>query len=222
MKPSTDLKMEIQELNRLLGNVDIYLLDQILKGRFTKDMKILDVGCGEGRNTVYFIQKGYQIFGIDPNETAIQYCRYLAKSLNPGFDGHRFQEGKLEEIPFHAEAFDAIICSAVLHFAENVDNFWQMIREIHRVLKPGGVFWFRMCTGFGGINSPMETLGNGRFHLPDGSERFVFLPEYLERLEEIGFQFMENPKTVLVLDQREMGVFLMEKCPEEDLSTKKA
>ena len=125
--------MEINELNRLLGNVDIYLLDQILKGRFTKEMKILDAGCGEGRNAVYFIQKGYQIFGIDPNDVAIQYCRFLTKSLNPDFDSHRFQIGKLESIPFHADAFDAVICSAVLHFAENVDNFWQMIQEINRV-----------------------------------------------------------------------------------------
>ena len=203
--------MEIQELNRLLGNIDIYLLDHILKGRFTKEMKILDAGCGEGRNAIYFIQKEYQIYGIDPNETAIQYCRYLSKSLRADFDFHRFQVGRLEEIPFHKEAFDALICSAVLHFAENVDNFWQMIHEIHRVLKPMGIFWFRMCTAFGGIDQQMESLGNGRFNLPDGSERFVFLSEYEEKLKKIGFRFVENPKTVHVLGQREMGVFLVEK-----------
>ena len=203
--------MEIQKLNRLLGNVDIYLLDQILKGRFSKDMKILDAGCGEGRNAIYFIQKNYQLFGIDPNETAIQYCRYLAKSIQPEFDTHRFQMGRLEEIPFHSGAFDALICSAVLHFAESVDNFWQMIQEIHRVLKVGGIFWFRMFTAFGGINTQMDALGKGRFLLPDGSERFVFLPDYLEKLEALGFRFLENPKTVHVLNQREMGVFLIEK-----------
>lgn len=205
------MNMEIPELNRLLGNVDIYLLDQILKGRFSKEMKILDAGCGEGRNAVYFIQKGYQIFGIDPNETAIQYCRFLAKSLNPTFDSHRFQAGRLEEIPFHSRAFDAVICSAVLHFAERVDNFWQMISEIHRVLKPGGVFWFRMTTAFGGILEQSQDLGNGKFELPDGSERFLFLPEYVDKLENIGFGFLEPMKTVLIPGQREMGVFLMEK-----------
>ena len=154
--------MEIDALNRLLGNVDIYLLDQILKGRFSKEMKILDAGCGEGRNAVYFINQGYQLFGIDPNETAIQYCRYLSKSLNPAYDSHRFQVGRLEDIPFHSAAFDVVICSAVLHFAENVDNFEKMLSEIHRVLRPGGVFWFRMCTGYGGILSQSQALGNGR------------------------------------------------------------
>lgn len=203
--------MEINELNRLLGNVDIYLLDQILKGRFTKEMKILDAGCGEGRNAVYFIQKGYQIFGIDPNELAVQYCRYLSKSLNPEFDTHRFQVGQLEEIPFHAGAFDAVICSAVLHFAESVDNFWQMIHEIHRVLKPGGVFWFRMTTAFGEILEQSQDLGNGKYALPDGSERFLYLPDYVDKLEKIGFRFLEPMKTVLIPEQREMGVFVMEK-----------
>ncbi|MFC3416452.1 class I SAM-dependent methyltransferase [Algoriphagus hitonicola] len=204
--------MEITGLNRLLGNVDIYLLDQLLKGRFTKEMKILDAGCGEGRNTVYFVNQGYSIFGIDPNELAIQYCRYQAKSLNPDFDVHRFQVGRLEEIPFHDGAFDAVICSAVLHFAENVDNFWQMIREIHRVLKPGGIFWFRMCTGFGGILEKSQPLGGGKYLLPDDSERFVLMPADVDKLERLGFRFLENPKTVLVLEQREMGVFLMEKA----------
>jgi SAM-dependent methyltransferase len=203
--------MEIEVLNRLLGNVDIYLLDQILKGRFTKEMRILDAGCGEGRNAVFFIQKGYQVFGIDPNETAIQYCRYLSKSLNPDFDVHRFQLGSLEKIPFHHEAFDALICSAVLHFARNVDNFFQMISEIHRVLKPKGIFWFRMCTGFGGINSQLQELGEGRYSLPDGSERFVLFPEQLERIQSVGFSLIEAPKTVHVNNQREMGVFILEK-----------
>lgn len=203
--------MEITELNRLLGNVDIYLLDQILKGRFTKEKKILDAGCGEGRNAVYFIQKDYPIFGIDPNELAIQYCRYLAKSLNPEFDSHRFQVGRLEEIPFHAGAFDVVICSAVLHFAESVDNFWEMIQEIQRVLKPGGIFWFRMTTAFGRELEQSQPLENGKYTLPDGSERFLFLPVYVDKLEKIGFRFLEPMKTVLIPGQREMGIFLMEK-----------
>jgi SAM-dependent methyltransferase len=203
--------MEINELNQLLGNIDIYLLDQILKGRFTKEMKILDAGCGEGRNAVYFIRQGYPIFGIDPNEVAIQYCRYLAKSLNPDFDIHKFQFGKLEDIPFHTGAFDAVICSAVLHFASNVDYFWQMISEINRVLKPGGVFWFRMTTGFGGILEESQDLGSGKYLLPDGSERFLLQEEHVDKLGDLGLRFLEPPKSVLVHGQRAMGVFVLEK-----------
>lgn len=207
--------MEISELNRLLGNVDIYLLDQILKERFTKEMKILDAGCGEGRNTVYFINQGFPIFGIDPNETAIQYCRFRAKSLAPDFDIHRFQVGRLEEIPFHAGAFDAVICSAVLHFADNEENFFKMISEIFRVLKPGGIFWFRMATGFGGAAEESIPLDGGKFLLPDGSVRFLLTQAHLDRLEQMGFNHLENPKSVLVHGQRAMGAMTMQKTKNQ-------
>lgn len=174
-------------------------------------MKILDAGCGEGRNAVYFINEGFQIFGIDQNQTAIQYCRFMAKSLDKEYDAHRFQVAGLEEIPFHQSAFDAVICSAVLHFAKDEANFWQMMHEMLRVLKPGGILWFRMTTAFGGILEQSESLGNGRYLLPDGSERFLLDQMKLDRLKELGLEFLESPKTVLVLGQREMGVFVMRK-----------
>ncbi|SFU08409.1 Methyltransferase domain-containing protein [Algoriphagus locisalis] len=203
--------MNISELNRLLGNIDIYLLDQILKGRFSTDMKILDAGCGEGRNAVYFIKQGYQLFGIDQNDTAVQYCRFIAKSLDKEYDTHRFQVAGLEEIPFHQAAFDAVICSAVLHFAQNEANFWQMMDEMLRVLKPGGILWFRMTTAFGGMMEKSQELGGGKYLLPDGSERFLFTQIQLDHLKDLGLDFLESPKTVLVLGQREMGVFVMRK-----------
>ena len=82
--------MEVKELNALLGNIDIYLLDQILKGRFKKDMKILDAGCGEGRNCIYFLNQGYQIFGADANPIAIQMARVYAQTIQKDFDIYRF------------------------------------------------------------------------------------------------------------------------------------
>jgi SAM-dependent methyltransferase len=203
--------MQPSELNRLLGNIDVYLLDQILKNRFSTEMKILDAGSGEGRNAIYFLNSGYQIFGIDQEELAIQYLRFVAKSLNSNYDAHRFQTGQLEEIHFHAGAFDAVICSAVLHFAKSESNFWEMIHEMDRVLKPGGILWFRMTTGFGGILEQSEDLGAGRFLLPDESERFVLQQKHLDRLLGMGFEYLEAPKTVLVIGQREMGVFVLEK-----------
>lgn len=203
--------MQIAELNRLLGNIDIYLLDQILKGRFTPDMKILDAGCGEGRNAVYFINSGFQVFGIDENELAIQYIRYVSKTLKPEYDAQRFQIGKLEEIPFHTSAFDAVICSAVLHFAADETNFWQMMDEMIRVLKPGGILWFRMTTAFGGMKEESQELGGGKYLLPDGSERFLITQEHVDKMQEKGLRFLEVPKSVLVHGQRTMGVFVFEK-----------
>ncbi|MDH3217131.1 MAG: methyltransferase domain-containing protein [Candidatus Krumholzibacteria bacterium] len=47
------------------GEIDIYLFDQILKGRFDKSRRELDVGCGDGRNLIYFMRSGFDVFAID-------------------------------------------------------------------------------------------------------------------------------------------------------------
>ena len=126
--------MEVNELNALLGNIDIYLLDQILKGRFDKQMKILDAGCGEGRNCIYFLHQGYQIFGCDTNPIAIQMARIYAQTIQRDYDVHRFQKATVEDMPFHSGAFDALISSAVLHFARSETHFFQLMDIIQEVI----------------------------------------------------------------------------------------
>lgn len=204
--------MEINKLNKLLGNVDIYLLDQILKARFSTSMRILDVGCGEGRNTVYFLQAGYQIFGVDRNPVAIQMVRIQARTIRPDYDIHRFQNALVEDMPFHHAAVDAIICSAVLHFARSTDHFFKMMDEMMRILKPDGIIFLRMATGFGGISGQSTAKGEGVFLLPDGSERFILTEELLaEIIDKYRLHHLEAPKSVLVHGQRAMGVFVMQK-----------
>lgn len=201
--------MTVQNLNKLLGNIDIYLLDQILKGRFTKEMKILDAGCGEGRNTIYFLHDGYQIFGVDYNPIAIQMARIYAQTIKKDYDIYRFQTAMVSDMPFHKDAFDAIISSAVLHFAKDTVHFHQMMDEMMKVLKPKGIFFLRMCTGFAGIEQISEEKGNGLFDLPDGSTRFLLTEELLQEImEKHKLLHLEDPKTVLVHGKRTMGTFI--------------
>ncbi|WP_373521016.1 class I SAM-dependent methyltransferase [Aquiflexum sp.] len=204
--------MNIKELNQLLGNVDIYLLDQILKGRFNKSMKILDAGCGEGRNTIYFLNQGFQVFGVDSNPTAIQMARIYSHTIQKDFDIYRFQTSTIEDIPFHQGAFDALISSAVLHFAKSEAQFFKMMDEMMRVLKPGGIFFLRMTTAQGGILENSPNLGDGVYLLPDGTERFL-LTEELEKevIAKYNLTYLEQPKSVLVHGLRAMGVFVWEK-----------
>jgi SAM-dependent methyltransferase len=204
--------MEVNELNALLGNLDIYLLDQILKGRFDKQMKILDAGCGEGRNCIYFLHQGYQIFGCDASPIAIQMARIYAQTIQKDYDVHRFQNASVEDMPFHSGAFDALISSAVLHFARSETHFFQMMDEMMRILKPGGIFFLRMCTDAGNILANSPHLGEGVYLLPDGSERFV-LTSKLENeiMDRYALEYIEPAKSVLVHGQRSMGVFVLRK-----------
>src|SRR5690606_31125500 len=151
-------------------------------GYFSPDMKILDVGCGEGRNSVYFLREGYQIFGVDQNAVAIQMARIQAQTIRQDYDVHRFQTALVEDMPFHKGAFDSIISSAVLHFAKNTGHFHRMMDEMMRVLKPEGTLFLRMATGFAGILEKSTALGNGVYLLPDGSERFVLTEQLLDEI----------------------------------------
>jgi len=206
------MKMDIKSLNRHLGNIDIYLLDQILKGRFSKEMKILDAGCGEGRNCVYFLNEGYQIFGVDSNPIATQMARIYAQTIQQDYDIFRFQTSVVENMPFHQGAFDAVISSAVLHFAQNETIFLKMVEDMMRVLKPGGIFFLRMTTSKGNMVEKSPDLGDGVYLLPDGSERFL-LTDDLEKeiVSKYELKYLEPAKSVLVHGQRSMGVFVWEK-----------
>lgn len=205
--------MDISSLNRLLGNIDVYLLDQILKGRFSKDQKILDVGCGEGRNQIYFLREGYQVFGVDSNPIAIQMARIQAQTIQKDYDIHRFQTAVAEDMPFHKESVDVVISSAVLHFANNTAHFYKMMDEMMRVLKPQGLLFLRMATGFGGMIEASTSMGNGVYLLPDGSKRFLLTEALLSEVQDrYGLHHLEAPKSVLVHGRRAMGVFIMQKA----------
>ena len=114
-------------LQETFGNIDIYLFDKLLKGRFDNCKTIVDVGCGYGRNLVYFLQHNYDVFGIDPNPEAIKEVIKLSLQLAPGNMVDNFRVALAEHIPFQASFFDIAICSAVLHFAKDENHFDKML-----------------------------------------------------------------------------------------------
>ena len=58
-------------LSEEFGAIDIYLFDQLLRGRIRPGMRIFDAGCGYGRNLVYLLREGYDVFGVDNDPAAI-------------------------------------------------------------------------------------------------------------------------------------------------------
>jgi SAM-dependent methyltransferase len=159
------------ELRSQFGDIDIYLFDQILRGRFDARSRILDAGCGEGRNLIYFLRHGFTCFGVDEDPTAIQLMRHRASRLAPTLPPENFAVASIDRLPHADGSMDAVIASAVLHFALHEDHWVRMVQEMWRVLAPNGLFFARLASNIG-LETAVGPAGRV-VRLPDGSDRFV-------------------------------------------------
>ena len=198
------------DLHELFGDIDIYLFDQLLRGRILSSARILDAGCGGGRNLVYFLRAGFDIYGVDASADAIASIRALAATLAPGLGPERFTVQPIETMSFDLFA-DVVISSAVLHFARDHAHFDAMLGASWRAVAAGGLFFCRLASSIG-MEARMISIGDGRFRLPDGSTRYlVNEPMLLDRAERLGGTMIDPLKTTVVQGQRCMTTWVMRK-----------
>jgi len=198
-------------LQEQFGQIDIYLFDQILRGRIVPGMRIIDAGCGLGRNLVYFLRAGYEVFGSDSDPRAIAAVRRLAGQIAPGLDPNNFRVEPVEAMSFPDNLADVVLSSAVLHFANGDDHFDAMLKGAWRTLKPGGLFFCRLASSIG-VETRIKRIEGRRFLLPDGSERYLVDEALLLALaEKLGGELVDPLKTTVVQDQRSMTTWVMRK-----------
>lgn len=199
------------ELRDLLGSIDIYLLDQILRGRFDARLALLDAGCGAGRNLRWFLRAGYEVHGIEIDSRALEAARAQARVLAGEEAAGRFRGGALDALPYAADRFDAVLLNAVLHFAPDRAHFERWLGEAWRVLRPGGLLFARLASERG-IEAQVTPRGAGRYLLPDGSERYLIDDERLLELgAQLGGRLLDPLKTVNVQGLRCMCTWVLEK-----------
>ena len=199
------------DLRSMFGEIDIYVFDQLLRGRFDHRRRVLDAGCGDGRNLHYLLGAGFECFGIDSDPTAVELARQRAVRLAPAAPVSNFIEGDIERLPWADGAMDAVICSAVLHFANDEAHFARMMTEMWRVLAPGGLFVARLASLIGLEHEVGDRPG--RMRLPDGSERFVvderMLLDWSARLSAV---LLDPIKTTNVQQRRCMTTWCLQKA----------
>ncbi len=201
----------MRDLQREFGPIDIYLFDQLLRGRITPGMRVVDAGCGQGRNLVYLLRERFEVFGADADARAIAAVRQLAASLAPDLPAENFRVEPLEAMSFADALADLVISSAVLHFARDDDHFHAMLRGSWKVLKPGGLFFCRLASSIG-IENQVKRIAGRRSLLPDGSERYLVDEALLMAFtKELGGQFEDPLKTTVVQNQRSMTTWVLRK-----------
>jgi tellurite methyltransferase len=203
--------MATHDLAAEFGAIDIYLFDQLLRGRIAPGMRVLDAGCGGGRNLVYLLRAGYQVFGVDGSAAAIAVTRALAARLAPSLPAENFRAEPVEAMSFEDHVADLVISSAVLHFARDEAHFEAMLGETWRVLRPGGMLFCRLASTIG-MEGRMQPLGGRRFLLPDGTERYLVDERILmDAARRLGAELLDPIKTTVVQDQRCMSTWVVRK-----------
>jgi SAM-dependent methyltransferase len=196
-------------LHEQFGDIDIYLFDQLLRGRIRPGMRVVDAGCGGGRNLVYLLREGYEVFGIDSDARAVAAVRQLAATLAPHLPDANFRCESIAGSSLPDGLADVALSSAVLHFARDDDQFDAMLRGTWRTLKPGGLFFCRLASTIG-----MEgrvSVASGRVaRLPDGSRRYLVDEALLLALtRDLGGELLDPLKTTVVQDQRAMTTWVV-------------
>jgi 2-polyprenyl-3-methyl-5-hydroxy-6-metoxy-1,4-benzoquinol methylase len=200
-----------QTLQEQFGEIDIYLFDQLLKGRITPGMRILDAGCGSGRNIHYFLREGYDVLAADADAKPVDTVRSLAGKLAPKLPASNFRVEPVERMSFDEACADVVICNTVLHFAADDAHFESMLRGCWHVLKPGGLFFSRLGSTTG-METQVEHVGGRRYKSPDKSERYLVDDALLrEMTERVGGELAEPLKTTVVHNLRSMTTWVMTK-----------
>lgn len=170
-------------------------------------MRILDAGCGNGRNLVYLLNEGYEVFGTDADPRAIEAVRKSA----PTPPAENFRLETVEAMSFPNAFADVVISSAVLHFARDEDHFNAMLREMWRVLKPGGLFFSRLASSIG-MEDRIESISGRTSLLPDGSVRYLVDEALLCSLtEKLRGEMLDPLKTTIVQNERCMTTWVLRK-----------
>lgn len=210
-------------LQHEFGPIDIYLFDQLLKGRLVRGMRVLDAGCGGGRNLVHLLRGGFDVWGVDHSAEAVDQTRRLALELRPELPADRFRVLPLERVAsappegFPEAFFDFVICNAVLHFAAGEAHFRAMLHAQARVLRPGGVFFARLMSTIG-VEHLLRPCGAGdaataRLFALGGEGLPFFLVDapYLEGLtrELLAGELMDPLKSTVVHGQRTMTTWVV-------------
>jgi SAM-dependent methyltransferase len=198
-------------LQERFGQIDIYLFDQLLRGRIAPGMRVLDAGCGAGRNLVYLLREGYDVYAADSDAHAVDTVRSLARRLGPALPESNFRVEAVEHMSFEDACADVVVSSAILHFARDDAHFESMLHGSWRVLKPGGLFFCRLASSIG-MESRVEHIEGRRYRLPDGSERYLVDEALIGSItERLGGELADPLKTTVVQNQRSMTTWVLRK-----------
>jgi len=95
--------------------------------------KVLDLGCGTGRHTIFLSKKGFEVYGCDASESALKIAKGIIKNA-------KFEKCDMTSLPYEDNYFDGVLCHFVIQHGK-IEQIKKAISEIYRVLKKKGILY---------------------------------------------------------------------------------
>lgn len=144
--------------------------------------RILDVGCGTGRDVMILLQRGFDAHGCDASPAMIETAMGTANKMGLDPEGSRFRVSKLPELDVYADGdFDGILCNAVLMHLPS-EQLFDAVYGLRRLLKPGGALLVSVPETHPEVDPNTRRTEDGRFFADLAPEQLLLL------LERVGFR----------------------------------
>jgi ubiquinone/menaquinone biosynthesis C-methylase UbiE len=162
-----------------IGDYEKRLLDRLLQLIEAPNLRILDVGCGNGKDTAYLMAKGATVVGID-------YSSQMLQEAKSHVQNGIFLLMDMRNLEFPNNTFDGVWANGCIYHVPKVE-LGQVLKEVIRVLRPLGILSFnaKAGTGEGLEDNPKSFAGGPRFYA------YYTISEIKERLKEAGLEVIE-------------------------------
>lgn len=165
-------------------------------GNFKPNGRILDIGCGGGDYVTYYQQMGFDAYGIDISDTML---RAASKKVS----GNKLLKMDMHNLQFEKDFFDGVSSITVLQYTKKI-KFNGILKQIYRVLKPGGKLFLVMFEGISeGVE--IEKYNDSAFEVYTA---YYTEDELCSLLKQAGFKITKSITTNILLDSgKEVLIF---------------
>ena len=172
-----------REIPGLFGDVPEDML-QRFADRIAAGGRVLDIGCGQGRNTIWLAQQGLRVGGLDPSAVALQTVRRLAADQRVEVET---VHGGFADMADPTVPFDGVCIFGLMQILDRGD-ISRLVATIERWTTRGSMLflsaWSVADPAYESAQSSRQLVGPGSFELPDGGVRTFLEPGEVTSLFE--------------------------------------